>query len=271
MIHHASLPNATTVALTRCNLHVHDDCVALRGGAARATSFCWWTNRPTTVGRAVTSRDQLPARVLIAGGAGGVGLACAEALARSGFELILCDIDGVALTRAQQRLNAFARFCDAIEENSVAIFAAEIAETFGSVDVLINASGRGYVRVLAMMRLARGFMPLLRRATGERLLINIAPAGGFVESDGMFPYAGSRVAFDGLSQALGEQVRGTAIKLVNITPKLSHGTTAERARRGPLYQLDRVDEEEAAGRIVSLIQESRPSHSVLERRSRRQS
>src|SRR5947209_1378006 len=137
-----------------------------------------------------------PARVLIAGGAGGVGLACAEALAQHGVELVLCDIDGIALTRAAERLNAFARFCDTIEDNSVAIFATEIAERFGSIDVLINAAGRGYVRALAMMRMTRAFMPLLRRASGRRMLVNIAPAGGFVSSDGMFPYASPPPAFE---------------------------------------------------------------------------
>ena len=147
-------------------------------------------------------------RVLIAGGGGGVGAACAEALAGQGAELVLCDIDGIALTAAAERMMAFARFCDAIEENSVAIFAAEIAERFSSIDVLINAAGRGYVRALAMMRITRAFMPLLRRAAGRRLLINIAPAGGFVASDGMFPYASSLGAFERLSDALAEQVKG---------------------------------------------------------------
>ena len=73
------------------------------------------------------ARQDKKSRILISGGAGGVGLACAEALAGDNVELILCDIDGFALTNAAKRLNAFARYCDAIEENSVTIFANEIA------------------------------------------------------------------------------------------------------------------------------------------------
>lgn len=198
-----------------------------------------------------------PARVLIAGGAGGVGLACAEALAGHGVELLLCDIDGIALTRAAERLNAFARFCDSIEDNSVAIFATEVAEKFESIDVLINAAGRGYVRALAMMRMTRAFMPLLRHASGQRLLVNIAPAGGFVSSDGMFPYASSRVAFEGLSEAVAEQVRGTSIHVVNVTPKLERGTLAATSSGKQLYQLRRVDEEYTADRVVTLIDAAR--------------
>ena len=195
--------------------------------------------------------------MLIAGGAGGVGLACAEALVSQNAELILCDIDGFALTGAAERLGAFARFCDSIEENSVAIFAAEVAEKFQSVDVLINAAGRGYVRALAMMRMTRSFMPMLRRAAGKRLLINIAPAGGFVASDGMFPYASSLGAFERLSEALTEQVKGTSIEVVTIAPKLMRGRLANDCSVNQLYQLRRVDEEHTADRVAELVEAAR--------------
>ena len=72
------------------------------------------------------SSDGRAPRVLITGAGGGIGLACAEALGACGAELVLCDIDGTALTRAAERLNAFSRFCDAIAESSVDVFAAEI-------------------------------------------------------------------------------------------------------------------------------------------------
>jgi short-subunit dehydrogenase len=198
-----------------------------------------------------------PPRVLIAGGAGGVGLACADALASEGIELILCDIDGIALTHAAERLHAFARFCDAIEDNSVAILAAEIAEKYSSIDVLINAAGRGYVRALAMMRMTRAFMPLLRRGKGRRLLVNVGPAGGFVASDGMFPYASSLGAFERLSEALTEQVKGTSIEVATIAPKLMRGRLASECPANQLYQLRRVDEQHTADRVVSLVQAAR--------------
>src|SRR3954469_21392954 len=106
--------------------------------------------------------------VLVSGAAGGVGLACAEAFAARGAELVLSDRDGTALTRAAQRLGAHARFCDAISETSVAIFADDLASEFASIDVIINAAGRGYVRTLAMMRMTRAMMPLLRAGAGSR-------------------------------------------------------------------------------------------------------
>jgi short-subunit dehydrogenase len=190
-------------------------------------------------------------KVLVSGGAGGVGLAFAEALASEGVQLILCDIDGFALTDAAKRLNAFARYCDAIEENSVSIFANEIAEKFGTIDVLINAAGRGYVRAVAMVRMTRAFLPLLRRANGRRILVNVAPAGGFVSSKDMFPHGSSLAAFERLSDAVAEQVRGTAIEVATIVPRLVGGAISGRPAQP--YQLSRVDKAHTASRVASIV------------------
>lgn len=155
-------------------------------------------------------------RILIAGGAGGVGLACARYLAAHRPELILCDLDGTRLTDAAQELEALTRFCDATAEHSVAIFAAEVAEQFSSIDVLINAAGKGYERTLATMRMTRAFLPLLRRSDGRRLLVNIAPADGF-SANGLFPYANSPAAFRRVSDAIAHQVRGSGIEVVHMS------------------------------------------------------
>lgn len=192
-------------------------------------------------------------RVLIAGGGRGVGRACADALTGCEAELIVCDVDGTALTDAAEKLGAFTRYCDAAEEPSVAIFAAEIAERFGSIDVLINAAGRGYLRALSMMRLARTFMPLLRQSSGRRLIVNVAPAGGYVASGDMFSHASSLGAFERLSEALAEQVKGTSIEVATLVPRLLRGGQASPEESIGLYRLQRVDEEHTAARIVELV------------------
>ncbi|MFL6740546.1 MAG: SDR family oxidoreductase [Sphingomicrobium sp.] len=170
-------------------------------------------------------------RVLISGAADGVGLACAYAFAERGAELILTDSDGAGLTRATDAVGGFSRFCDVVSEASVAVFAAEIASRFPTIDVLINAAGRAYVRTLGMMLMSRALMPLLRCGNGRRLIVNIAPAGGFVPAGSMFPYAGSREGFDGLSEALAEQTRGSQISVVSITPRLRSGSAEAAAQR----------------------------------------
>jgi len=197
-------------------------------------------------------------RVLVVGAGSGVGLACAEAFAARGAELILCDHDGNALTHAALQFNAFSRYCDAIADASVAVFAAEIAERYAGLDVLINAAGRGYVRALAMTRMTKAMMPLLRRGNGRRLVINIAACGGFREADNMFPYASSVPAFDRLSDALAVQAKGTSIDVVRITPTVVRGRPASGLRADHLYELQRVDERDTARRIVELVVAERP-------------
>src|SRR5438270_2091205 len=199
------------------------------------------------------SNDDDSPRVLVCGAASGAGLACAEAFAEAGAELILCDCDGVELTRAADQLGAFSCFCDAAAERSIDIFAEDIGRLFPSVDVLINAAGRGYVRALTMMRMSRAILPLLRRGSGYRLIANIAPAGGFASRDSIFPYAGSFASFARLSDALVEQCRGTEIDVACITPRILRAPNATSRWSDQLYRLDRVDQRDAAERILAMF------------------
>lgn len=202
-------------------------------------------------------RDVRP-RVLVSGAASGAGYACAKAFADRGAELILCDWDGISLTRAAKQLGAFSRFCDASAERGVEIFIEEISAQFGSIDVLVNAAGRGYVRALTMMRMSRALMPLLRRSHGYRLIANIAPSGGFSPREDIFPHAGSFASFARLSETLIDQCRGTEIEVACITPRIVRARQGSSQWSDQLYRLDRVDELEAAERIVAMFAAERP-------------
>lgn len=215
--------------------------------------------------------DERDLRVVVTGAASGVGLACASALADSGAEMILCDRDDSRLSQAGERLGAFCRFCDLISEPSIDAFSAELERTFGGIDVLINAAGRAYVRSLGVVRMTRALLPLLRNGAGQRLIVNVASAGGFASTDCMFPYAGSREAFQRLSEALAEQTRGMPISVATVVPRLVRGgVRRESPGPGQLYWLERIDEEATADDVVSLIESERPScRAEAERRDRR--
>jgi short-subunit dehydrogenase len=253
--------------------NVHEKDAARRRRAAKSVRIAPLCPAAVKGPEAVTraNKDKRP-RVLISGGAGGVGLACAQALAKRGAELILCDIDGIGLSAAAEALGAFTRFCDAIDENSVAILAAEIDQKFSSIDVLINAAGRSYIRALAMMRISLACMPLLRRGSGRRMIVNVVPAHGFVPSDGMFPYCSSALAFERLSDVLAEQVKGTSIGCETVVSKLEKASSASARSPSQLYQLQRVDDAGTAERVANIVggdaepgdwsrKDSRSSHS----------
>lgn len=204
------------------------------------------------------TNPESPPRVLITGAGAGIGLACAYVFAAAGAELILCDHDGTALTRVAERHQAFSRFCDAIADNSVVVFAADIMDKFDSIDVLINAAGQGYVRSLAMMRMTRALLPLMRRGQGRRLVVNIAPVGEAVNDEQMFPYASSNGAFERLSDALAEQTRGTSIDVVSLVPALMRARPSSANCVCQLHEIECIDERTTAARILDLVAAVRP-------------
>jgi short-subunit dehydrogenase len=101
-------------------------------------------------------------------------------------------------------------------------------------------------------------MPLLRKGRGYRLIANIAPAGGFSPRETIFPYAGSFASFARLSETLIEQCRGTEIEIACITPRIVRAKQGSAIWSDQLYRLDRVDEVDAAQRIVEMFAAERP-------------
>lgn len=159
--------------------------------------------------------DSAP-RVLITGAAGGVGRVCADMLAQMGAELILCDHDAKALANASEALGAVGRYCDVSSEASVTVLAADIMQTYGSLDMVINAAGGGYERTLGMYRVSRALMPVLKRGETHNLLVNISPVSDEVDQ-AIFPYASSDQAFLRLSSALAAEARGTTVRVLNAS------------------------------------------------------
>lgn len=85
---------------------------------------------------------------LVTGAAGGIGLACAKALASAGADLILADIDGGRLDAAAEEIRrengpSGGRFltavCDVADMRSVETL-MEQAREFGGVDILIHSA-----------------------------------------------------------------------------------------------------------------------------------
>jgi NAD(P)-dependent dehydrogenase (short-subunit alcohol dehydrogenase family) len=196
-------------------------------------------------------------RVLVTGAGGGIGYACARAFAEKGAELILSDIDGHALELASTSLGALGRFCDVASEASVAIFAADILRSHSSIDVLINAAGAGYVRNLGTMRITRAFLPMMKSDGGKKDVVNIASMGRPLMREGSrFPYAASREAFDRLSEALIENIRGTKVALTTVVPRMLPGMPSvdETLAIGDVQHFERYDADRVAAAVIEAVQ-----------------
>jgi len=91
--------------------------------------------------------------ILIVGGSGGIGLACAELLSRSGAKIILAarnteKAEAMAATINGNGGNAYVIPVDVTDLASVTNMVQSIHSEFGRIDVLINAFGQGMIKPL---------------------------------------------------------------------------------------------------------------------------
>src|SRR4051794_38581631 len=80
---------------------------------------------------------------VITGGAGGIGVVYADALARAGASVVVADLDGQAAERTAKELTgngfqAAAVPVDVTSTDSTAAMAATAIDAFGGIDILIN-------------------------------------------------------------------------------------------------------------------------------------
>lgn len=150
-------------------------------------------------------------RVLITGGAGGLGQAMAWMMAREGARLAISDVDGAAAERLAQAINdeiadaAVAYAHDVRREEDWARVAEVAARDLGGLSVLVNNAGVGgplafaeddtvenwqrqfEINLRSVMLGCKHAMPHLR-ATAPAAIVNISSLAGLVAAPGMGAY-----------------------------------------------------------------------------------
>jgi NAD(P)-dependent dehydrogenase (short-subunit alcohol dehydrogenase family) len=189
------------------------------------------------------SRNLIPISgrtVAITGGARGLGLATAKALAERGARVAIGDLDG-ELARAEAAalpgpgLHAGYRL-DVTDPVSFEAFLNETAE-LGALDVLINNAGIMPVRAFAdedpTITRRQFEINVLGVMTGTRLalhrmlprgrghIVNVASAAGRVAVPGEAVYTATKHAVVGFGEALRVELRGTGVEVSTIMPSLA--------------------------------------------------
>lgn len=131
----------------------------------------------------------------ITGGGSGIGLGVAEGLAREGAHLILAGRRGDLLEAEAARLadaygiEAVAAACDVTTAEGCSALVEAARKAFGGADILVNNAGTGSnetimeasdekwndfwnLHVMAAVRLARGFVPMMKGRGGGVILHN---------------------------------------------------------------------------------------------------
>ena len=129
---------------------------------------------------------------------------------------------------------AFGRLLDVTDFNTIDSVVAEIEASVGPIDVLVNNAGYGHegtleesplsemrrqfdVNVFGAVAVMKAVLPFMRERRRGHIL-NITSMGGYITMPGIAYYCGSKFALEGISEALGKEVKPFGITVTAVAP-----------------------------------------------------
>jgi NAD(P)-dependent dehydrogenase (short-subunit alcohol dehydrogenase family) len=195
------------------------------------------------------------ATAIITGGASGLGRALGDRCAARGMDVALLDLDGdraraeaIALAEGHG-VTAVGLGVDVSDAGSVGAAAADIEVRFGAADLVVSNVGVQLfgaveaftddewrwvldVNVIGSARVARAFLPLLRRATSPRLVFTTS-SSILDPASRLGAYQASKYAVWGLAETLRLELAGDGIDVAVVFPSgmtSRHLETSEAAQ-----------------------------------------
>lgn len=177
--------------------------------------------------------------VAITGASSGIGLACAKVFAEAGCRLALLARSLDKLQEAERTVKALGAevlvlSADVTDEAAVEKSFAEIARTYGGIDLLINNAGVGFLTHLSHCSLedfrrifetnmtgvflcTRAVLPGMKKR-GSGHIINISSVVGKSANPGAPLYCASKHALNGYTSGLMQQVSPDKIRVSQVSP-----------------------------------------------------
>ncbi len=175
-------------------------------------------------------------RVLVTGGASGIGLALATRFAAAGSTVIVCGRRQDKLREASARAPALIpRVADLAEADGRIAFVESITTEFPDLDVVVNNAGiqrrirladpepwaathaEIAINLEAPIHLSRLFIPHLLKQR-EPALINITSGLAFVPLAGVPVYCATKAALHSFTLSLRYQLADSVVRVIEIEP-----------------------------------------------------
>jgi NAD(P)-dependent dehydrogenase (short-subunit alcohol dehydrogenase family) len=210
-------------------------------------------------------------KVLVTGGASGIGHAIARAFHRDGALVYICDIDAAALERAARELPGLLTLrCTVGEREAVTAMVGDATQRMGGLDVLVNCAGIGGptrpVQELdpadwdAVVRVnLTGTFDATRAAIAHLIrsdcgvVINMSSAAGRYGYANRSAYSATKWALIGFTKTLAIELGEHGIRVNAIAPGAVAGERAERVFQGRAQVSGRTVAEE---KILGLANQS---------------
>jgi NAD(P)-dependent dehydrogenase (short-subunit alcohol dehydrogenase family) len=243
-----------------------------------------------------------PKTLLITGVSSGFGRALAQEALAAGHRVIgtVRSAEARQSFEALDVTRAFGRILDVTDFDAIDGVIADVEAGIGPVDVLVNNAGYGHegvmeespledmrrqfdVNVFGAVAMMKAVLPYMRERRRGHIL-NITSMGGFITMPGIAYYCGSKFALEGISEALGKEVRPFGIAVTAVAPGSFRTDWAGRSmQRSPrsiadydaLFDPIRRAREEKSGRqlgdprkaahamLAVIDSDSPPSHLLL--------
>jgi NADP-dependent 3-hydroxy acid dehydrogenase YdfG len=172
---------------------------------------------------------------VVTGASSGIGAATARQLARAGFHVVAGARRSDRLEPLAEEVGATTLALDVTDPASVDAFTAAVADRHGHADLLVNNAGAALgldpvadghdqdwqtmldTNVVGLLRVTRGFLPLLRAAPHAHI-VNLGSIAGFEVYPGGAGYAASKHAVRAITQTLRLELNGEPIRITEIAP-----------------------------------------------------
>ena len=180
-------------------------------------------------------------RVLVTGGASGIGWAIAVALQEQGARVHLCDASSELLAQAlRQQPEMSGSVADVADAQHVDRLFDDVRQSLGGLDVLVNNAGIAgptaaveeispddwsrtlAVNITGQFLCARRAVPLLKAAAGGSI-INVSSVAGRLGYPLRTPYAASKWAVIGFTESLAIELGPHDIRVNALLPGIVEG------------------------------------------------